>query len=337
MSTFFFNNLVVNGIDPETYMERFIVSVPHDQEFAFPSSLGNFSSTGNTTHDQFTSILDGDPVVLTYNNFTINAGHTVTTTNRCKGLYLNILGDLTVNGTLSMTARGAKSAGKYIIIDKDNKRVYYNSSLDPSFDYSPYEIIGAIGGLAHTARNLNGNPGVNGACGGGGCGHVGSASNCGFGGNGTSFSGGAGGGGKPSQSASLSGNGGANGGAGGAAATHGSYKVGGGAGNPGGSKTNGGTNGQDGTGGLMILFVKGNITIGTNGSIQSNGSRGGNGYAAGGGSGAGAIHIFHRGSINDSSKITVTGGAGGLRQPTNGYPGTDGQVGGVGSLNIIKL
>jgi hypothetical protein len=78
----------------------------YESIFSFTSNLGDFSSTGDIAHDQFTSTLDGNPVVKTYNNFTVNTGHMVTPTLRCKGLYLNILGDLTVNGMLSMTATG---------------------------------------------------------------------------------------------------------------------------------------------------------------------------------------------------------------------------------------
>jgi hypothetical protein len=36
--------------------------------------------------------------------------------------------------------------------------------------------------------------------------------------------------------------------------------------------------GSDGTGGLLMVFVRGNIIIGENGSIQSNGSNGGEIY-----------------------------------------------------------
>ena len=101
----------------------------YESVFEFPSSLGNFVSTGVASNDQFTSILDGAPVVRTYDNFTISEGHIVTTSQRCKGLYLNIRGDLIIDGTLSMTARGSKGAGKCVVLDKRATVVYYYATL----------------------------------------------------------------------------------------------------------------------------------------------------------------------------------------------------------------
>ncbi len=51
--------------------------------------------------------LDGPTVVQRYRNLVIGAGATLTTQYRCCGLVLVVDGDLTVNGTISMTARGA--------------------------------------------------------------------------------------------------------------------------------------------------------------------------------------------------------------------------------------
>lgn len=135
-------------------------------------NYGDFVSTGNADNDHFESILDGDPVVRTYDSFIINAGHTVTTTNRCKGLYLNILGDLVINGTLSMTARGAKAKGKYILIDKIGRKVYYKDSID-NFNNKNFILIDKIGGLGSTNKTVwtavsVGGSGVSGACGAGG-------------------------------------------------------------------------------------------------------------------------------------------------------------------------
>ena len=53
------------------------------------------------------SVQDGPTVAQRYRNLTINAGVTLTTQYRCCGLVLIVDGDLTVNGTISMTARGA--------------------------------------------------------------------------------------------------------------------------------------------------------------------------------------------------------------------------------------
>lgn len=61
----------------------------------WPESEGNFC-TGESNY-LFESTLDGDPVVKTFNDFVISRGTSVTTTNRCKGLYLNILGNCIID------------------------------------------------------------------------------------------------------------------------------------------------------------------------------------------------------------------------------------------------
>lgn len=325
-------SLCFEQMPPEMYVNMVLDSTPPFSTSMFKfdeSNLVDFVSTGVTAHDQFTASLDSDPAVLTFNNFTVNAGHTVTTTNRCKGLYLNILGDLVVNGTLSMTARGANAIGQYVIIDQKYKKVYYCDTLSAEFDYSKFTVINKVGGAAVLTTLGTANPGVNGACGSGGCGYCEwPVKPMGLGAAGTSFSGGAGGGSKIGRGSEVSGSGGANGGAGGRGITNnGGWSAGGGAGNPGGT-SNAGATGSSGTGGLMILFVRGNVIFGANGSIQSNGSRGGNSYGSGGGSGGGAIHLFHRGTINTPSKITATGGAAGSGTGT-------GTSGGAGTVNIV--
>lgn len=50
---------------------------------------------------------DGDMVVKQYTSMTIDAGDTVTTDQPCRGLMILVTGDCTINGTLSMKARGA--------------------------------------------------------------------------------------------------------------------------------------------------------------------------------------------------------------------------------------
>ena len=49
---------------------------------------------------------DGDILVKNYGNLTIDATKTLTVDNRCRGLVLFVDGNLVVNGTISMTARG---------------------------------------------------------------------------------------------------------------------------------------------------------------------------------------------------------------------------------------
>lgn len=328
--------------------------LPAERALSFPESAGDFFSTGVTTTDEFASVLDGDPVLLTFDDFTINAGHLVRPSNRCRGLYIHIRGNLTVNGRLSMTARGANVPGKFVGIDHENKIVYFHSS--DIFTPEGIPFIGPAGGLitAYPASGsrVNGNAGVNGACGGGGSGARyiggGGSGNAGRGNAGTSFSGGAGGGGLNRYGNSGNAQDGAiNGGKGGngvASDTDGGRygrTAGGGAGNPGGthgkilSSGTGGTAGGTGTGGLMILFVDGDILIGSAGTIESNGIAGGNGSGGtykvgGGGSGGGAIHIFHKGMINDISKIVTNGGNGGTGNIVGGK-------GGNGTVNIVQV
>lgn len=60
-----------------------------------------------SSNTEIPSVQDGPTVVAKYRNLTINAGCTLTTQYRCCGLVLVVDGDLTVHGTISMTARGA--------------------------------------------------------------------------------------------------------------------------------------------------------------------------------------------------------------------------------------
>jgi hypothetical protein len=50
---------------------------------------------------------DGDMVVKQYESLTIDSGATLTTDQPCRGLFIYVQKDCTINGTLSMTARGA--------------------------------------------------------------------------------------------------------------------------------------------------------------------------------------------------------------------------------------
>lgn len=67
---------------------------------------GNFNSQSTLT--QFDSS-DGQPCYKFFKDFTINAGHTVTTSAPCCGLYIYVYGNATINGALTMTNRGIYS------------------------------------------------------------------------------------------------------------------------------------------------------------------------------------------------------------------------------------
>ena len=321
----------------------------------------DFNSTGDYS---FPSVLDGDPVLATFNNFTINAGHTVTVQNRCKGLYLNILGDLVVNGTLSMTARGCIAEGRDVAVSPLLRTIMYLDDieqLDEKYrNHFPLFIPkeGGLGGAGvylsqsetGTVKNDYGKPGGTKSRGTGGGGSGGIYVNwsgkgtTGSGSKGTSFSGGSGGGGVGmSHQNHTAGSGEPNGGAGGLAKANSSAsdvkrQAGGGAGNPGGlgafriTDTYKNTkNGQSGTGGLLILMVKGSIIV--NGSIQSHGSNGGQGNYAGmgGSSGGGVIDVYHGRDIIGIERVTAIGGT------TKGYNSAMLNDGGAGSVCIQHI
>lgn len=50
---------------------------------------------------------DGDMVLKQYTSMTINSGDTVTVDQPCRGLFIYVQGNCTINGILTMTARGA--------------------------------------------------------------------------------------------------------------------------------------------------------------------------------------------------------------------------------------
>jgi hypothetical protein len=179
-------------------------------------------------------------------------------------------------------------------------------------------------GTLENPADIRGGNAVSGsyACGGGGAGgqaYETGDGRGGAGGNSTCFTGGSGGGGAAGGGQADSGHQGnaasSNGGYGGQGGNHNESssrpKGTGGAGNPGGPDGSVGQNGLndagDGTGGLLFLIVRGNLTIGSSGSIQANGTRGGDSNATsdnssmGGGSGGGHIMIMCGGSINGGS------------------------------------
>ena len=334
---------------------------------------------------------DGDAVVKQYSSITINAGDTVTVDNRCKGLIIYCKGDCTIDGTLSMTEKGAKSdaPGAPDINPAGIRWVWYNpgSSDGPvSGPDVPLEALGPAaeaisnggawgrsdvvlttsafaGGSGSSSPDSGNTPwgsqsdrvGGTATNGTGGGGAAAGYNGGGTGGNGMSWGGGGGGGGAgaggsgipgtPSPGDTYGGNGGSGpeatrvGGGGGAGAPAGE-----GAPDPDG-------NGQDGggTGGLLCLFVRGNLTIGPTGSVQANGGAGGpagtpgggsNG-SGGGGSGGGRLIIVHAGTYTNNGSVTADGGeggGGGNTNPTASAPGPDrARKGGAGSVTVTPV
>ena len=304
---------------------------------------GNFSGSITTLRTRisasFSSSLDGVPVVKNFSSLFISRSVVISPPNRCRGMLIFVDGDATISGSIRMTARGAKFTGSdasFSVLNPPYLGDYWSTQLFPSASYlSRVFAVGASGGIGVYGAGVTGFTGTLGRSGGGGSGAGITGPNQRLGGNGgtsTSFSGGSGGGG--SFAAGDVGGVGRNfGGAGGAA---GYNYGGGGAGNPGGGPSSAGTVGQDGTGGLLILIVRGNLKIGPNGSIVTNGSNGGTGggYAAGGGSGGGVLYIYYGGTLTNNGTITSNGGTGG----TAGSPSTAvGGAGGAGTVITSKL
>lgn len=302
---------------------------------------GNFSSSVQIS-SSFSSSADGDPIIKNFSTLFISESLLVSPTNRCKGMLIFVDGDCTISGTLSMTAKGASSIGQdasFNPINPPNLGYYWNDIVFPSTSYISFVFVTGSAGSSNAASTTGSNGrslqllgSGSGYSGGGGSGGSGVAPNFGGSGSaGTSFSGGSAGGGGGSGSAFFGGHATLNGGAGGNGVSGG----GGGAGNPGGSP-----NGGEGTGGLLILIVKGNLYIGPSGSIRSNGSNGGNAISVnsggGGGSGGGVMYIYYGKSFTSSSSspsITVSGGIGGEGSGS----GLKGGNGGTGSLILSNL
>jgi hypothetical protein len=279
---------------------------------------GDQTVSSFTNSDWFTTTADTrSAFVVVQGNLTINSGQTFIPSNRKLFTCIYVTGNLTLNGTISMSGRGANhSATTAAAIRIVNGT--YSSITNPS--------VPAAGGAA-VATSTNGNAGTNGGTGSGGGGQNDVSVAAPHGTAGTSFTGGTGGGGGRNHSGlSLSGTAGtANGGAGGnAIPAGGPYPTAnpssGGSGNPAGS---GGENpGGTGTGGVLFIIVEG--TISGSGTITVNGINPGSASERpGGGSGGGSCTVLY---MTDTSTITptATGGQGNgiYGATTNGGTGT---------------
>ena len=331
---------------------------------------GDLSTTGNVNVGDAT--VDGDVVVMNYASLTINSGHTLTTQVRKKGLVIYVTGNCTINGTLTMTARGAaidpvaagvssgglqfprlidgetdtgsgdvSGTGSALITAEANQ-----ASVSGNGTVFTIDREGASGGAAkYTSGDFgHGNDGSSGSqkSGGGGSGGSGGGGTSGAGAAGTCFSGGSGGGAGRHTAAQA---GFANGGAGGGAAPlNGDNCAGGGAGNPGGAKYTGAgtyTVGETGTGGLLVLLVGGDLTIGSSGVISSNGKRGGSVTCSwghgGGSSGGGNILVLYAGDLYNTGTLQAVGGVGGTNKngDSNGGDGGDGSIQGPTQIDAV--
>lgn len=321
------------------------------------TSLGSYDYTirngetlsAFTSADWFTSTADTRSAwCVVKGNLTINSGVTFIPPVRKLFTVLVVTGNLTLNGTISMTARGANHSGTGNSAGATTAAAIriingtYSGVTNPEVPAAGGALKddGRTGALSNAA-GLTGNAGSNGGTGGGGTGGYTTGGIRGYstsGAGGTSFSGGAGAGGFTSSSGcsgsaanSAQASGRSDGGQGGTGASTTTLAGGGGAGNPGGASTTcgGGSGaGADGTGGVLIVLVLG--TLSGTGAIVANGSAGGNSNTGGGGSGGGSVTVL---SAADSSSITpaANGGSGGT-----GNFGAGGS-GGAGTARKLAL
>lgn len=290
--------------------------------------VGNYEYTtrkGNTTissfnaTDWFTNTKDTTSSWIVVNgNLTINSGQTLIPPTRKLFTVLYVTGNLTLNGSISMSSRGANhsgtgdSGGATSAVDIRIGTGTFGAVTNPQIP-----AAGGAGGAARVASSngQNGTAGTAGGTGGGSSGQAFSSGTSGAGAAGTCFSGGGGGGGVLGGTAGAAV---ANGGRGGAGA---GAVSGGGAGNPGGAGTGlpYGPDGESGTGGTLIVIVGG--TFSGNGTITANGANGGgySGQIFGGSSGGGSITVLYG---TDSSTITPVANGGNSGQGGSGGAGT---------------
>ena len=289
--------------------------------------------------------LDEGQIVKQYKSGYIGTGSLLTAANRCNGMVLLFSGDLTVNGTISMDRKAPL--------------------LNPMEEQCAAEVhVALCGGL----KGGNGGAGstiISGSV-------YGSP---GSGGNGFAFGGGYGGGGGATNNYGAAYKGGdaeprapigtsipfygevnnAMYGAGGASVYSdysGTYPALGGS-MPGGSGGYAGFdspnivrwNGNDGDaygGGLIVIYVRGRLTIAGSGKISADGGNGANGLnvnghktPAGGAGGGGIVAIIHNGDFTNAGSVTANGGTGG----TSAYPTAfaNGDNGSIGTVIITTL
>lgn len=288
-------------------------------------SDGALNTTGDITFDV---TVDGEPVVKRYTSVTINAGHTVTVSNRCKGLIILCQGNVVINGAIRMDDKAAKIGSGVPGGTSTNFAIM--SPITSTFAY----MLVPVGGAGGDGGKGGGTQGGIGGKGG---------SNSAFGG-----SAGGGGGGGAARYVSQIWYGGGDGGSG---ADSG---VSGGQGGIGGGSTYGPTAGAPGDygtgGGILAIIAGGNITIGATGVVSASAVAAGrpgkdtydgstNGWAGGGGGGkgAGVAVLAHKGSYTNLGSVVVNGSDGGDGGNGGLYDGEAGQSGQAGSIMVVQL
>ena len=341
---FYSNNTTVGSLS--SYNNYFGTGIDGDCTISSSAQISSSTSPAGLNN---ISREYGDTIVKNFQNLTINSGIVFTPLRACRGMVIYCTGNLTINGTVSMTGKGGGVATKIaspigIASSTDSRfdlvdaTLYFNNlsssaaggrGIPTHWNWAPsgsawfsnfkvrVPLSGSVAGGA--APGSSGPAGV--FCGGGGGG--GGAA----GGRGTIFAGGGG-----------------SGGASALATTDPRFDVA-----TVGGTTPGGPSGGNGggSGGLIILIVRGNITI--NGTVSVNGisgTEGGGGYGSysrsggGGGGGGGIIVIIYGGTYTNVGSIVASGGsAGGQGAPggPGGSYGPGGGAGGAGSTTVKKV
>lgn len=378
------NNCVFPILDLETSLtanqnEKLKIS-SHNQFFSNNTSVGNLSSYNNyfgtgvdgdatissstqisssTSPTGLNNIIYGDIIVKNFKNLTINNGVLYTPLRACRGLLIYCTGDLTVNGTLSMTGKGGGVGYKIATpigvarttdarFDLVDASIYVNnisSSLNTvggrgipthwnwapsgSVWFTNYKIRIPLSGSVAGGTPSGGAGGLGGSgvagvncCGGGGAG-----------GNGQAIYGGYQLGAAGGRGTVFAGGGGGGGGGGGYAGSNGGSATLEVPGNAGTSVYHGqGGAGGNGAGGNIVIVVRGNVSV--NGTISCNGvigvstPGGGGSGGAGGGTGGGCLTILYGGTYTNAGSVVANGGPAGT---------PNGGSGGAGVIRIKKI
>jgi hypothetical protein len=301
-----------------------------------------------TSADWFTATQDTRSAWIVINgNLTINAGITVIPAVRKLFTVVYVQGNLTLNGNISMSLRGANHSGTGTSGGAVTAAAIRIATGTFSGVSNPTILsAGGNGGSGATLSNQFGGVGVSAGSsirtggGGGGPKASGNTANpgwvAGFGGNGTCFSGGSGGGSFADFFQTATGSaspGGASGGAGGAGMAGGE----GGVGNPSPSRLDGNSTADNGTGGVLVVIASGAITgAGTLSAVGGNqtavsASPAPNSGVCGGASGGGLVCLM--GASVSGPTLTAAGGT----ATATGYAPLSGGAGGAGYTGTLII
>lgn len=297
-----------------------------NQNYFGTGELGDVAITGShfiPANNDFTFV--------EYQNLIITSGSVLTTQSPCKGLVVYVRENCVIEGTISMDGRGQRG---YITDSPVNVWRNTSSFSFESASSSPSTWMSEMAAQPYIANtsswfglNVLSSPEQTGIVGGGGRGGDSLIGLGGRGGSSSYWGGGCGGGGAGGVAGATTGNDALD------------YSTPGGGLSVEGSGSIVGQGAQYG-GGVIYLFVGGNLILGPQSMITATGSDGGstvgtiNPVGGGGGAGGGNINVFYGTNLYDlGGTFNVNGGKG--TQGVNG--GDDGQDGSSGSIRLFHL